>query len=78
MATKVMTFPRLSEFIEKCKTLFAPHSEVADNDINIETYVLNIDYENNLAFDTSFIVSGSATSPTIDIGQVGFMVIAES
>ena len=53
---KVLTLERLNEFVTECKALFASQSAVAKNDADIETHVLNIDYENNLAFDTSEIV----------------------
>lgn len=53
---KVLTLERLGEFLTECKALFASQSAVTENDRDIETYVLNIDYENNLAFDTSEIV----------------------
>lgn len=53
---KVLTLERLREFVTECKALFASRTAVAANDRDIETYVLNIDYENNLAFDTSEIV----------------------
>ena len=53
---KVASLERLSEFLTECKALFASQSEVAENDADINTYVLNIDYENNLAFDTTEIV----------------------
>lgn len=39
--------------------------------------IFNIDYS-ELEFDTDLIISGGASSSTIDVGQVGFMIIAES
>ena len=53
---KVATLAKLGEFLTECKALFASQTEVEQNDSDINTYVLNIDYENNLAFDTSEIV----------------------
>lgn len=35
----------------------------------LETYILNIDYETLLAFDTSEIVTGAATNTTAILGQ---------
>lgn len=56
MAMKVATLERLSEFLTECKALFASQTEVDANDADINTYVLNIDYESTLAFDTTEIV----------------------
>ena len=53
---KVATPSILSEFLTGCKDLFATQSEVSQNDADIGTYVLNIDYEKELAFDTDEIV----------------------
>ena len=53
---KIATLDNLVTFLANCKTLFATQTEVAENDADINTYVLNIDYENDLAFDTSEIV----------------------
>jgi hypothetical protein len=52
------------------------HGEVSLSDI-LETYILNIDYNTLLAFDTSEIVTG-ATSTTSVLGQaiLGQMVLA--
>lgn len=61
----VITLERLNEFLNECKKIFAPYSQVEENDINIEKYVLNIDYKNDLAFDTDFIIGESASSSTI-------------
>lgn len=58
---KVITLEKLSEFLAKCKELFATKTEVDTNDADIEDYVVNIAddwYENNVAFDTSEIVGG--------------------
>lgn len=56
MAMKVATLERLNEFLTECKSFFASKTEVSENDIDIEAHVLNVDYENNLKFDTSEIV----------------------
>ncbi len=55
---KIITLERLGEFLTKCRALFASQTEVAENDEDIETYVLNITdiwYEEHLKFDTSEI-----------------------
>lgn len=60
------------------KSIFASQKELNTLKTNTDPYIFEIDYENTLKFNTDLIVSGEATSPIIDIGQVGFMVIAES
>ena len=55
MAMKVLTLSKLSEFLTECKALFASQTEVAANDTDIETHVLNVDYT-QIEFDTSEIV----------------------
>lgn len=55
MAMKVATLERLGEFLAECKALFASQAEVTDNDSDIETHVLNVDYT-QIEFDTSDIV----------------------
>ena len=55
MAMKVATLERLGEFLTQCKALFASQTEVTENDTDIETHVLNVDYS-RLEFDTSEIV----------------------
>lgn len=58
---KIITLEKLSEFLAKCKELFATKTDVDANDADIENYIVNIAddwYETNLAFDTSEIVGG--------------------
>jgi hypothetical protein len=52
---KVVTLERLKEFLMACKALFASQTEVSQNDTDIDTYVLNIDYT-QIEFDTTEIV----------------------
>lgn len=56
---KVATPEILGEFLTKCRDLFATQDEVAQNDIDINGYVLDIAnwYNDNLAFDTNEIAS---------------------
>lgn len=43
----------------------------------IDTYVLKINYNEILAFDTSeLVIGGGATSPILGIGMLGYMVLA--
>lgn len=55
MAMAVATLARLGEFLTECKALFASQTEVEENDTDINTYVLNVDYS-QIEFDTSEIV----------------------
>lgn len=52
---KVATLSKLGEFLTECKALFASQAEVAENNSDINTYVLNVDYT-QVEFDTSEIV----------------------
>ena len=56
MAMKVATLERLNEFLTECKSFFASQTDVAEIDTDIDTYVLNVDYDNNLKFNTDEIV----------------------
>ena len=64
------------------ESIVVPSAKVTHNEdllSNIlETYILNIDYETLLAFDTSEIVIGATTSTTSVLGQaiLGQMVLA--
>ena len=74
MVMKVATLARLGEFLIECKALFASQTETEQNDINIENYVLNIDYENTLAFNTNQIVGDN--SPYVGMATVGYTYVA--
>lgn len=52
---KIVTLKRLKEFLNNCRTLFALKSDVNENDVDLNTYVLNFDYT-DIAFDTSEII----------------------
>ena len=54
---KFLNLNGLTTFFNQLKTIFAPKSEVAAVEADTETYVLNIDYANTLAFDTTEIVT---------------------
>lgn len=73
--TNVIDLPFTDEFFVVDSTRVT-HSENLLSNI-LETYILNIDYENLLAFDTSEIITG-ATSTTSVLGQavLGQMVLA--
>lgn len=57
MATKKYTsLNGLETFLNKLKELFATNKDVSDVADNINEYILEIDYEAHLEFDTSEIV----------------------
>ena len=62
MVMKVVTLARLGEFLNECKALFASQVEIEENDANINSYVLNIHYENTLAFNTEEIIGVVSSS----------------
>lgn len=53
---KLITLERLDQFLTLCKDLFGEKLQVDENTENINTYILNIDYENELGFDVNEIV----------------------
>jgi Ni,Fe-hydrogenase I small subunit len=53
----------LSTFLAQIKQIFSTKAEVAAVEYDTDTYVLNVDYENTLAFDTKEII----TDENIDI-----------
>ena len=75
---KVTTLNNLQEFLSQMKNLFGT-KELYDKHRNaLNTYVLNIDYENDLKFDTDLIVSGGASSGVMGVGQLGTMILGSS
>lgn len=43
----------------------------------LENYILSIDYDKLLAFDTDeIVIDGGATSPILGVGMLGYMVLA--
>ena len=53
---RLITLERLDQFLTLCKDLFGGKLQVDENTENINTYILNIDYENELGFDVNEIV----------------------
>ena len=57
--TKLFTLAKLEEFLVKCSKAFASKKEVEQNDVDLNTYVLDISeetYNKLLAIDTTEIV----------------------
>lgn len=61
MAKQFLNLTGLITLLSQLKTIFATTSEIAQVETDTDTYVLNIDYESLLAFDTTQIVG--------DVGQ---------
>lgn len=53
---KLITLRRLDQFLTLCRELFGEKLQVDENTENINTYILNIDYESELGFDVTEIV----------------------
>ena len=54
---KFLNITGLTTFLNQLKQKFATTAEVAAVEADTDTYVLNIDYESTLAFDTSEIIA---------------------
>ena len=57
MAKQFLDSAGLSTFFTQLKGLFATKVAVAEVEADTDTYILNIDYENTLAFDTTEIIT---------------------
>lgn len=55
--TEFLNLTGLATFLAQLKLFFATTSEVAQVELDTDTYVLNIDYESILAFDTTEIIA---------------------
>lgn len=53
---KFLNLNGLTTFLNQLKAFFASADEVAEVEADTDTYVLNIDYEKELAFDTKEII----------------------
>lgn len=68
METKYLGYTTLSYFLTKLKEIFGLKTTVVTQRETIDNHILNIDYENNLAFDTTYIV-GEKSASTAAIGE---------
>lgn len=75
MKLKVTTLNNLIEILSLMAAAFGSKELAAKHRNALETYVLNIDYENTLAFDTSFIVDGSLISGIELISSDGYALM---
>ena len=72
---KFLNLNGLTTLLNQLKQNFATEAEVGNVIIDTVTYVTNIDYS-LLQFDTSEIVSGSASSPILDVGLLDQIILA--
>ena len=75
---KVTTLDNLKEYLSLMKGVFGEKELAVKHREALNTYILNIDYENNLDFDTDLIVSGGASSAVLGVGQLGTMILGSS
>lgn len=73
---KFLNLTGLTTLLNQLKEKFSTKAEVSQVEADTDTYVLNIDYENILAFDTSEIISGNEASPLLDVGLLDAMILA--
>ena len=66
----------LSELLNLLKNIFATKKSVINCNEMTHPFMLDIDYS-LLEFDTDLIISNGSSS-TINVGQVGYMIIAKS
>lgn len=65
MALEFLNLTGLTTFFNQLKQKFATTSEVSAVESDTDTYVLNIDYENTLAFDTREIITSENDDITL-------------
>lgn len=75
MAKQFLNKIGLSTFLTQLEGLFATKKSVIDVKKATDPYIFDIDYDNTLKFNTDLIISGSATSATLGIGQLGAMIL---
>lgn len=76
MANKFLNLTSLATLRDQLTQFFSSKAEVSQVEADTDTYVTNIDYESTLAFDTTQIVSGNASSPILDVGLLDSMILA--
>lgn len=76
--TNITTLDNLKEFLTQGKSTWGLKSMATNHRTALDTYILNIDYESNLAFDTDLIVTGGASSAVLGVGVLGTMILGSS
>lgn len=75
---KVLTLEKLREFLELMKTTFGEKTLATNHREALNTYLLNIDYENTLAFDTKETVTDENENGDIILEEKEAMVLTKS
>lgn len=78
MENKYLEKNNLTLFLNNLKDEFGLKKTIDASREAIDTYILNIDYENSLSFNTSLIVSGDVSSATLGACQLGTMILGVS
>ena len=69
MAKQFLDLNGLRTFLNQLKWLFATKEAVSNVEANTNTYILNIDYENNLAFNTSEIIEDNSEDVILNANE---------
>lgn len=81
MKNEYLEINNLALFLNKLKNEFGLKKTIDASREIIDSYILNVDYENSLAFDTSSIVSGDtsdSSSAVLGVGRLGIMALGKS
>ena len=73
---KIITISKFKEFFQLLQEVLGKKELSDQHRAALDTYILQVDYESTLAFDTDLIITGGATSSIIGIGQIGAMIIS--
>ena len=76
MKKQFLDLTGLNTFLTQLKKLFATKEAVQEVKESTDPYIFEIDYS-MLQFNTDLIITGDSSSPIIDVGQVGFMIISD-
>lgn len=69
MAKQFLDLTGLATFLNQLKGLFSTKDTVENVEANTNTYILNIDYENNLAFNTSEIIEDNSEDVILNANE---------
>lgn len=68
----------LGTFLAQLKNIFGSKATLDECAEVRRVNLLEIDYENTLAFDTNFVVGGSATSAVVGMATCGTAIVGNS
>ena len=70
------TDPTKGDYIKNKPDFDGLKAQTTELSASVDSYLLNIDYDAILAFDTSEVVFGSTTSPILGQAILGQMILA--